>query len=500
MKTQKEKRESDSNQLFASMLCEKAFINGKWVMADSGRVFSVFNPADGGRIACIPDMGAQDALKAIAAAKAAFPAWKSLTAKERARVLRRWHGLILENLDSLCALLTAEQGKPLAEAKAEIFSAASQVEWFSEEARRIYGDTIPAHKKDARIMVIKQPVGVVGAVTPWNFPCGMVTRKVAPALAAGCTVVLKPSEDAPLSALALAALGEGAGFPPGIFNVITGGRESAAEIGEVLSTHEDVRKISFTGATPVGKVLMKRAADTVKRVSLELGGNAPFIVFESANLEKAVEGAIASKFRNAGQTCICANRIYVQDGIYEEFAVRLAEKVKSLKVAAGHEEGAQIGPLINERGLKKVESHVADALAKGGKLACGGKRHAAGPLFYEPTVIRDMNSEMILNDDETFGPVAGLFRFGGESEVIAQANDTRYGLAAYFYSNDLGQCFRVAEELEFGMVGINEPLLATEAAPFGGIKESGLGRENSKYGIEEFVDIKYILVGGLQVF
>jgi len=497
MKTQTEKHKSDSTQPFAAMLHDKAFINGKWVMADSGRVFGIFNPADGARIADIPDMGAKDAVKAIAAAKAAFPAWKSLTAKERARVLRRWHGLVLENLDSLCALLTAEQGKPLAESKAEILSGAAQIEWFAEEARRIYGDTIPTHKKDARIMVIKQPAGVVSAITPWNFPCGMVTRKVAPALAAGCTIVLKPSEDAPLSALALAALGEEAGFPPGIFNVVTGSRGSAAEIGEVLSTHEDVRKISFTGSTPVGKILMKQAADTVKRVSLELGGNAPFIVFESANLEKAVEGAIASKFRNAGQTCICANRIYVQDGIYDEFAARLAKKVKGLKVAPGHEDGAQIGPLINERGLEKVESHVADALAKGGRLVCGGKRHAAGPLFYEPTVIRDMTPEMILNDNETFGPVAGLFRFDSESDVIGRANDTRYGLAAYFYGNDLGQCFRVAEALEYGMVGINESLLATEAAPFGGVKESGLGRENSKYGIEEFVDIKYILVGGL---
>ena len=494
---QTKNHKTDSPQSVLTVLRDKAFINGKWVMADSGRVFSVFNPATGARIADIPDMGADDAEKAIAAAKAAFLAWKNLTAKERGKYLLKWNQLILDNLDQLAALLTAEQGKPLAEAKAEIINGAASVEWMAAEARRIYGDTIPTHKPDARVMVIKQPVGVVGAITPWNFPNSMITRKVAPALAAGCTIVLKPSEDAPLSALALAALAEQAGFSPGIFNVVTGSRESAATIGKVLSTHPDVQKISFTGSTAVGKILMKQAADTVKRVSLELGGNAPFIVFESANLDKAVDGAIASKFRNAGQTCICANRIYVQDTIYDAFAAKLAAKVKAMKVGAGDEDGTTIGPLINERGLEKVKAHVADALQKGGELVCGGKSHAAGTLFYEPTIIKNMKPDMVMAAEETFGPVAGLFKFRDEADVIAQANDTRYGLASYFYSNDLGQCFRVAEALECGMVGINEPLLATEVAPFGGVKESGLGRENSRYGIEEFVDIKYILVGGI---
>ena len=492
-----ENQKTKSQNMEMAMLRDKAFINGKWIMADSGRTFGVFNPANGAQITVIPDMGATDTEKAVAAAKAAFPAWKGLTAKERGRFLRRWYELILANLESLAMLLTAEQGKPLAEARAEVISGAASVEWMAAEARRIYGDTIPSHKADARVMVIKQPVGVVGAITPWNFPSGMITRKVAPALAAGCTVVLKPSEDAPLSALALAALAEEAGFPPGIFNVVTGSRESAAIIGGVISTHPDVQKISFTGSTAVGKILMKQAADTVKRVSLELGGNAPFIVFESANLDKAVEGAIASKFRNAGQTCICANRIYVQDTVYDAFAAKLAVKVKAMKVGAGNEDGVTIGPLINERGLAKVKAHVADALQKGAQLVCGGKVHSAGALFYEPTVIKNMTADMKLANEETFGPVAGLFKFRDEADVIAQANDTRYGLASYFYSNDLGQCFRVAEALECGMVGVNEPLLATEIAPFGGVKESGIGRENGHYGIEEFVDVKYVLIGGI---
>lgn len=479
------------------MLRDKAFINGKWVAAGSGRVFGVFNPATGARIADIPDMGASDAEKAVAAAKAAFPAWKNMTAKERGKYLLRWHQLILDNLEPLAALLTAEQGKPLAEARGEILGGAASIEWMAAEGRRLYGDTIPSHKSDARIMVVKQPVGVVGAITPWNFPNSMIARKAAPALAAGCAVVLKPSEDAPLSALALAALAERAEFPPGIFNVVTGSRESAPLIGGVLSTHPDVQKISFTGSTAVGKILMRQAAGTVKRVSLELGGNAPFIVFESADMDKAVEGAIASKFRNAGQTCICANRIYVQDSVHDAFVAKLAAKVKAMKVGAGNEDGVVIGPLINQRGLEKVQVHVADALKNGAKLVCGGKMHPAGVLFYEPTVMTEMKPGMMMTVEETFGPVAGIYRFRDESDVIAQANDTNYGLAAYFYSQNLGQCFRVAEALECGMVGINEPLLATESAPFGGVKESGIGRENSRYGIEEFVDIKYILVGGI---
>lgn len=479
------------------MLRDKAFVNGKWVAAGSGRVFGVFNPATGERIADIPDMNASDAEKAVAAAKAAFPAWKNMTAKERGKYLLRWHQLILDNLEPLAALLTAEQGKPLAEARGEILGGAASIEWMAAEGRRVYGDTIPSHKSDARIMVVKQPVGVVGAITPWNFPNSMIARKAAPALAAGCAVVLKPSEDAPLSALALAALAGRAEFPPGIFNVVTGSRESAPLIGGVLSTHPDVRKVSFTGSTAVGKILMRQAADTVKRVSLELGGNAPFIVFESADMDKAVEGAIASKFRNAGQTCICANRIYVQESVHDAFVAKLAAKVKAMKVGAGNEDGVVIGPLINQRGLEKVQVHVADALKNGAKLVCGGKMHPAGVLFYEPTVLTEMKPGMMMTVEETFGPVAGIYRFRDESDVIAQANDTNYGLAAYFYSQNLGQCFRVAEALECGMVGINEPLLATESAPFGGVKESGIGRENSRYGIEEFVDIKYILVGGI---
>lgn len=492
--------EDRMNYLLAGIepvLRDKAFVNGAWTAADAGRTFGIFDPATGARIVDIPDMDAVDTEKAIAAAKAVFPAWSKLTAKERGKFLLKWHSLIMDNLDALALLLTREQGKPFAESKAEIISGAGAVEWMAAEGRRIYGETIPSHKADARIMVIKQPVGIVGAITPWNFPNGMIARKVAPALAAGCTIVLKPSEDAPLSALALAALAEEAGLPPGVFNVVTGTRESAAVIGKILSTHPDVRKISFTGSTAVGKILARQAADTVKRVSLELGGNAPFIVFESADLDRAVEGAIASKFRNAGQTCICANRIYVQDGIYDSFAEKLAARVKKMKIGNGAEEGVEIGPLINARGLEKVKAHVADALEKGAQLVCGGTTHAAGALFYEPTILKNMTPAMLLKAEETFGPVAGLFRFRDEAGVIAQANDTRYGLAAYFYSRDLGECFRVAEALECGMVGINEPLLATESAPFGGVKESGLGRENSRYGIEEYLDIKYILVGGI---
>lgn len=442
-------------------------------------------------------MDAADTEQAIKAAEKALPAWRRKTAKERASILRRWYDLVVAHADDLAALLTEEMGKPLTEARGEILYGASFIEWFAEEGKRIYGDIIPTHKEDARVLVMKQPIGVVAAITPWNFPNAMITRKVAPALAAGCTVVLKPAEDTPYSALALAVLAEEAGLPAGVLNIVTGSLESAPEIGKVLTTHPVVKKISFTGSTEVGKLLMKQSADTVKKVSLELGGNAPFIVFDSADLDKAAEGAMACKFRNAGQTCVCANRIYVQSGVYEEFSEKFAAKIDQLKVGKGDAPEVQIGPLINHQGLEKVRKHVADALDKGAKLVCGGDKHEAGDLFYKPTLLQDMTPDMLIKSEETFGPVAGLFRFDTEEDVIAQANDTPYGLASYFYGNDLAQCFRVAEALEYGMVAVNEPVVSGEAVPFGGIKESGIGREGSKYGIDDFVEIKYILVGGL---
>lgn len=476
---------------------EQAYINGSWIDAAEGRTFSVTNPATGALVGTVPDMNAADTEKAIKAAEKALPDWRRKTAKERAAVLRRWYDLVVSHADDLAALLTEEMGKPLAEARGEVLYGASFIEWFAEEGKRIYGDIIPTHKEDARVLVMKQPIGVVAAITPWNFPNAMITRKVAPALAAGCTVVLKPAEDTPFSALALAVLAEEAGVPAGVLNIVTGSLESAPAIGKVLTTHPVVKKISFTGSTEVGKLLMKQSADTVKKVSLELGGNAPFIVFDSADLDKAADGAIACKFRNAGQTCVCANRIYVQSGVYEEFAKKFAAKIDQLKVGKGDVPDVQIGPLINRQGLEKVEKHVADALEKGAKLVCGGDRHSAGDLFYQPTLLRDMTSGMLIKSEETFGPVAGLFCFETEEDVIAQANDTPYGLASYFYGNDLAQCFRVAEALEYGMVAINEPVVSGEAVPFGGIKESGIGREGSKYGIDDFIEIKYILVGGL---
>lgn len=479
------------------LLRREAFINGKWVSAASGKTFAVTNPATGAVLEHVPDMAAAETGRAVEAAKAAFPAWRAKTAKERAKILRQWFDLIVSRADELAALLTAEQGKPLAEARGEVLYGAAFVEWYAEEGKRIYGDTIPTFKADARVLVTKEPIGVVGAITPWNFPSAMITRKVAPALAAGCTVVLKPAEDTPLSALALAVLAEQAGFPPGIFNIVTGSLSSAPQIGGVLTSHPDVRKISFTGSTEVGKLLMRQGADTLKKVSLELGGNAPFIVFESADLDRAADGAIICKFRNAGQTCVCANRIYVQDTVYEAFAKKLAERVNKLKVGPGDRDGTQVGPLINEQGIEKVRQHVADAKAKGGQIICGGDVHEAGPLFFAPTLITDMTSDMLIKKDETFGPVAGLFRFKSEEDVVFEANDTRYGLASYFYSRDLAQVFRVAERLEYGMVGINEPVMSTEVAPFGGVKESGIGREGSKYGIDDFLQLKYILVGGL---
>lgn len=481
---------------YAPLIRSEAYINGRWTVQADGKSFAVTNPATGLVITHVPDMGRDETVAAVEAAAAAFPAWRRLLAGERARILRQWQTLIVAHADALAALMTAEQGKPLTEARAEILSGAAAVEWAAEEAKRVYGDTIPTHKADARVIVTREPVGVVGAITPWNFPHSMITRKVAPALAAGCTIVLKPAEDTPLSALALAELAQEAGIPAGVFNVVTGSLQSAPAIGEVLTTHPLVKKISFTGSTEVGKILMRQSASTVKKLSLELGGNAPLIVFNSAPLEKAVEGAVASKFRNAGQTCICANRIYVQDGIYDDFVRLFIEKVKALKIGPGDQPGVQIGPMINADGVAKVVQHIEDAKAKGAKVLHGG-HHEDGSLFFPPTVLGDMTPAMRVHHEETFGPVAGLFRFSDEADVIRLANDTAYGLASYFYTSDLGQAFRVAEALEYGMVGINEPLLAAASVPFGGIKESGIGREGSKYGIEDFVNMKYMLVGGL---
>jgi succinate-semialdehyde dehydrogenase/glutarate-semialdehyde dehydrogenase len=472
---------------------EQAFINGVWVKGV--KTFAVDNPATGEIIANVADLGAKETEEAVEAAYAAFPAWKKMLAKDRAKILRKWSDLIVANADALAALLTLEQGKPLAEAKGEIINGAGFIEWYADEGRRVYGDTIPAMKDSARIMITKEPIGVVSAITPWNFPSSMITRKLGPALGAGCTAVLKPAAETPLSALALAVLAEQAGMPKGVFNIVTG--VDAAAIGNVLTTHPHVKKISFTGSTEVGKVLLKQAASTVKKSSMELGGNAPFIVFDSADLEKAIEGAVASKYRNAGQTCICANRIYVQAGIYDEFAKRLTEKVRAMKVGPGDEVGVVIGPLINQKGYDKAKRHIDDAVSKGATLVYGGDQNPAGPLFMTPAILTGMTREMIMSDEETFGPVAGLYRFRDEAEVIAMANDTRFGLASYFYTRELGQAFRVAESLEYGMVAVNESLLSYEAAPFGGIKESGLGREGSKYGIEDYLSIKYTLIGGI---
>lgn len=472
---------------------EQAFINGEWVKGS--KTFTVDNPANGEVVANVADLGAEETQRAVEAAYAAFPAWKKMLAKDRQKLLRKWSDLIVANVDALAALLTLEQGKPLAEAKGEIINGAGFIEWYADEGRRVYGDTIPSMKDSARIIITKEAIGVVGAITPWNFPSSMITRKLGPALGAGCTAVLKPAAETPLSALALAVLAEQAGIPKGVFNIVTG--KDAAAIGAVLTTHPHVKKISFTGSTEVGKLLLKQAAATVKKSSMELGGNAPFIVFNTADMDKALEGVMASKYRNAGQTCICANRIYVQDGIYDEFAKRLTDKVKAMKIGPGTEEGVVIGPLINEKGYDKARVHIDDAVAKGAKLIYGGDRNPAGKLFMTPAVLTEMTREMFLSEEETFGPVAGLFRFRDEAEVIRLANDTRFGLASYFYTNELGQAFRVAEALEYGMVAINESLLSYEAAPFGGIKESGLGREGSKYGIEDYMNIKYTLIGGI---
>lgn len=479
-----------ASQLFR----QQAFINGQWLDAPDGAYQQIFNPANGEKIGQVPNLGADHARLAIASANAAWPSWRSLTAKERSNLLKRWHSLMLEHADALAEILTLEQGKPLAEAKGEILYAASFIEWFAEEAKRIYGDTIPSHKADARIVVSKEPIGVVAAITPWNFPAAMITRKAGPALAAGCTCIVKPAPETPFSALAMAALAEQAGIPPGVFNVITG---DAVAIGAELTSSPVVRKLSFTGSTGIGKLLMAQCAPTLKKVSLELGGNAPFIVFDDADLERAVEGALVAKFRNAGQTCVCVNRFLVQDGIHDAFVARLAERVAALKVGNGFEPDVQQGPLINERAVAKVEEHVQDALALGAQRVCGGARHALGHGFFQPTVLAGLTTDMKVAQEETFGPLAAVFRFGTEAEAIARANDTEFGLAAYCYTRDLGRAWRMSEALEYGMVGINEGLISTEVAPFGGVKASGLGREGSKYGIEDYLEIKYTLMGGL---
>jgi len=445
-------------------------------------------------IGTVPKMGIAETRRAIEAANRAWPAWRSKLAKERANILRKWFELMMANQDDLALIMTSEQGKPLAEAKGEVAYAASFIEWFAEEGKRIYGDVIPQHQTDKRLVVIKQPVGVCGAITPWNFPAAMITRKVAPALAAGCTMVIKPATQTPFSAFALAELAERAGVPKGVINVLTG---SAKEIGGELTSSPIVRKITFTGSTEVGRTLMQQAASTIKKVSLELGGNAPFLVFDDADLDAAVEGAMISKYRNAGQTCVCANRILVQDKVYDAFAAKLADKVKALKVGPGTETGVQIGPLIDDKAVAKVEEHVQDAVAKGAKVLVGGKKHALGGLFYEPTLLTEVSTKMKVTKEETFGPVAPLFRFKTEEEGIAMANDTEFGLASYFYARDVGRIWRVSEGLESGMVGINTGLISNEVAPFGGVKESGIGREGSKYGIEEYLEMKYLCMGGI---
>lgn len=473
-----------------SLLRNQAYIAGKWMDADGGKTFPVLNPYNGIILGAVPDMGLAETRSAIRAAEMAFQSWRKKTAGERAKILRAWFDLMILHADDLALILTAEQGKPLAEAKGEILYGASFVEWFAEEARRVYGDVIPGHAADKRIVTLKQPVGVAAAITPWNFPNAMITRKIAPALAAGCTVVAKPAEETPLSALALAVLGERAGIPPGVFNVITTARP--AEVGGELTSNPAVRKLSFTGSTEIGKLLMRQCADTVKKISLELGGNAPFIVFDDADIDQAVQGAVASKYRNAGQTCVCANRLYVQAPVYDEFTRKYSAEVQKLKVGNGLEPGVSIGPLINQQAVEKVESLIADAKAKGATVLTGGQRHPLGGTFFQPTVIGGAQQDMTISQEEIFGPVAPVFRFATEEEVISLANDTPYGLVAYFYGRDISRVWRVAEELEYGMVGINTGMVSTTVAPFGGMKESGIGREGSKYGMEEYLEVKYL--------
>ena len=473
------------------LLRNQCYVDGQWIDAEGGKTLAVTNPATGELLGTVPNMGATETRRAIEAANAAWPAWRSKTAKERSQVLRKWAELMMANQEDLAIIMTAEQGKPLVESRGEIAYAASFLEWFAEEARRVYGDTIPGHQADKRIVVIKQPVGVCAAITPWNFPAAMITRKVGPALAVGCTMVSKPASATPFSALALAELGERAGVPKGVFGVVTG---ASGPIGGELTGNALVRKITFTGSTEIGKKLLAQAAQTVKRVSMELGGNAPFIVFDDADLDAAAEGAIASKYRNAGQTCVCANRILVQDKVYDAFAAKLAERVAKFKVGNGLEAGVTIGPLIDDAAVKKVEEHIADAVAKGAKVTLGGKRHSLGGRFFEPTILADVTPAMKVTKEETFGPVAPLFRFKTEEEAIRMANDTEFGLASYFYARDQSRVWRVSEGLEYGMVGVNTGLLSTTEAPFGGMKESGIGREGSRYGVDEYLEIKYLCV------
>src|SRR5450631_684877 len=478
----------------SALLRQQCFLDGQWIDADSHATFNVVNPATGARIGTIPHMGASETRRAIEAANKAWPAWRSKTAKERSAIIRKWSELQLAHADDLALILTSEQGKPLAEAKGEISIGAAYTEWFAEEARRVYGDVIPTIGNDRRLVVIKEPVGVCAAITPWNFPSSMITRKVSPALAAGCTVVIKPAESTPYSALALAELAERAGMPKGVLNIITGQPEV---VGGVLTASPVVRKLSFTGSTEVGRLLLKQCAGTVKKVSLELGGNAPFIVFADADLDRAVAGVMVSKFRNGGQTCVCANRIFVEDSIYDVFTAKLQDAVSALIVGNGMSAGTTIGPLIDQAAVEKVEDHISDAVGHGAKISLGGKRHALGGTFFEPTILLDVPGGTKLMNEETFGPVAPLTRFSSEQEVIAMSNDTEFGLAAYFYTRDIGRIWRVAEALEYGIVGINEGLISTEVAPFGGMKQSGIGREGSKYGIEEYVEVKYLCMGGV---
>ncbi|CAQ71938.1 succinate-semialdehyde dehydrogenase I, NADP-dependent [Cupriavidus taiwanensis LMG 19424] len=476
----------------SSLLRQQCLIDGRWI--DGERNIDVTNPATGERVGQVPQLGAAETRQAIEAANRALPAWRARTAKDRSALLRKWFELILANQEDLARIMTAEQGKPITEARGEIAYAASFIEWFAEEGKRVYGDTIPAPVSNQRIVVTKEPVGVCAAITPWNFPAAMITRKAGPALAVGCTMVLKPASQTPLTALALVALAERAGIPAGVLSVVTG---SASAIGGEMSSNPLVRKLTFTGSTEVGRVLMAQTAATIKKVSMELGGNAPFIVFDDADLDAAVEGAIVSKYRNAGQTCVCANRIYVQSGVYEAFAQKLVAAVAALKVGNGMEDGVRIGPLIDDKAVAKVEEHIADALGKGARLLQGGQRHALGHSFFQPTVLADVAPGMLVAREETFGPLAPLFRFDTEDDVVAMANDTEFGLASYFYARDLGRVWRVSERLEYGMVGVNTGLISNEVAPFGGVKQSGVGREGSHYGIDDYLVIKYTCMAGI---
>jgi succinate-semialdehyde dehydrogenase/glutarate-semialdehyde dehydrogenase len=477
-----------------SLFRQACYVGGKWIEADGGRTITVVNPATGQPLGTVPALGQAETRRAIEAANAAYPAWRAMTAKERATILRKLNDLMLDNADDLAAIMTAEQGKPLTEAKGEVAYAASFIEWFAEEGKRIYGDTIPQNARGRRIIVLKEPVGVFAAITPWNFPSAMITRKAGPGWAAGCTGVIRPASQTPFSALAIAVLAERAGMPAGVCNIITG---PSNETGKELTSNPIVRKLSFTGSTEVGKILLAQCAGTVKKTSMELGGNAPFIVFDDADLDEAVKGAMASKYRNTGQTCVCANRILVQDSVYDAFAAKLADAVRALKVGPGMEPGVTQGPLINADAVAKVEEHISDATAHGAKVMLGGKRHAQGGNFFEPTILTGVTPAMKIFHEETFGPVAPLFRFKDEAEAIKLANESEFGLAAYFYARDVGRIFRVAEALESGIIGINEGIISTEVAPFGGMKESGSGREGSKYGIEEYLEVKYLALGGI---